>query len=151
MPSKKRVLLVENDVEHAELIRSEFERFPEFCTFSWLQTPEDVLCRLHNPAASWPHLLLIDATLQQPGDGITLLRSIKRDARRHTIPIVMLSDSTHPEEVTSAYRSGANAYLVKPVNAAETRRLVQETLHFWCQWNHMPIAEAHEGVPTPPA
>ena len=119
MPSKKRVLLVENDIEQAALIRSEFERFPDFCTFAWLQTPEDALSRLHEPVTSWPHLLLIDATLQQPGDGITWLRRIKRDGHRHTIPIIMLSARGEEYDKLFGFELGIDDYVTKPFSPKE--------------------------------
>jgi DNA-binding response OmpR family regulator/Tfp pilus assembly protein PilF len=49
--------------------------------------------------------------------GIELLRSVRNDPDLFTIPFLMLSGSTSPEEVLHALEEGVDGYIIKPFNA----------------------------------
>lgn len=66
-----------------------------------------------------PSAALLDWNL--PGDsGIDLAREIRRDPALARLPLLMLSVNARPEEQVQGLREGeVNAYLTKPVAAAE--------------------------------
>lgn len=77
-----------------------------------------------------PALIVMD--LNSHGiDGREALQAIKSDERLQHIPVVVLTTSANPKDVAFCYRSGANAYHVKPVRHAEYRTLLRELLHYW--------------------
>lgn len=45
-----------------------------------------------------------------------MLAEIKADPGLLTIPVVILSSSTHPGDITRSYELHANAYIVKPAD-----------------------------------
>jgi DNA-binding response OmpR family regulator len=49
-------------------------------------------------------------------DGFRLLQIIRADARLKELPVVMLTEQQDREAIDRAYRSGADAFAVKPVN-----------------------------------
>ncbi len=60
-----------------------------------------------------PDLILLDLNL--PGkDGREVLREVKKDPALQAIPVVIVTDSNDPEEVTKAYENKANFYMIKP-------------------------------------
>lgn len=62
-----------------------------------------------------PDLILLDINLPDMG-GMTVLKSIKGDARFSRIPVVMLTCSNADSDIQKSYDLGASTYLVKPVS-----------------------------------
>ena len=63
---------------------------------------------------------LIVTDIQMPVmDGYELLRRIREDERYRQYPVIMLSQSSNPEDPSLAKKSGANHFLSKPVRSNE--------------------------------
>ena len=66
-------------------------------------------------SAPRPGLVILDLSL--PGlHGLDVLAEIKADPGLLTIPVVILSSSTHPGDIKRSYELHANAYIVKPAD-----------------------------------
>jgi CheY-like chemotaxis protein len=77
-----------------------------------------------------PDLILLDLNL--PGtDGREVLVVIKQHQTFRAIPVVVLSTSLSPKDVEACYQSGANSYLLKPMNFAQLKELIRATLDYW--------------------
>lgn len=76
------------------------------------------------------------------GDGLALVKSIRREPRTADIPIVVLSAGYRPEDTEEVLAAGADEYVGKPVEPleladllnrltllSEQERLVRRTLH----------------------
>jgi two-component system, sensor histidine kinase and response regulator len=62
-----------------------------------------------------PRLIISDIAM--PGmDGLTLLKALKADAATRDIPLILLTSSHNPEDIQEGLNSGAEAYLVKPID-----------------------------------
>jgi CheY-like chemotaxis protein len=60
------------------------------------------------------YLLLLD--IRMPGlDGVEVLRRAKADPRLKNIPVIMLTTTDDPREISVCYELGCNNYLTKPV------------------------------------
>jgi CheY-like chemotaxis protein len=95
----------------------------------------ELISMLH--AGARPDLVLLD--LHMPLlDGVDTVAAIRRDPLLCTTPVVMLSSSGERHHVEAAYRSGANAYLLKrgeyPVLLAQMRHAVT----FWLETALLP-------------
>lgn len=91
-----------------------------------------------------PVVLLLDLKMPKV-DGMEVLRTIKSDAALRHIPVVMLTSSREEVDLVRSYESGANAYVVKPVNFDEFMRAVREIGLFWGRLNE-PAPEPHPPV-----
>lgn len=81
-------------------------------------------------AALRPVLVLLD--LNMPGlDGRDALAEIRRDRSIGLCPVVILSTSANPRDIEQCYRSGANAFHVKPLRYADHLRLLEQLLAYW--------------------
>lgn len=65
--------------------------------------------------APLPALALLDLKLPRI-DGLAVLRRIRADHRTRALPVVVLTTSKEPQDIVSAYASGANSYIRKPVD-----------------------------------
>jgi two-component system response regulator len=87
-----------------------------------------------NADLSAPGLILLDLKLPKV-DGLEVLRRIRADERTEVIPVVILTSSKLEEDILSSYRSGANAYVRKPVDFAEFAEAIKTIGLFWLLLN----------------
>ena len=131
------IMLIEDNMDHAELIIRTIEEHPipnEIRHFPDGQSALDYLFHrngFRDPISSpRPQVILLDMHL--PGvDGIDILRAIKASDELRMIPVVMLTTSTSETDITRAYRSHANSYLVKPLGCEEFKELMDNLCSYW--------------------
>jgi CheY-like chemotaxis protein len=69
---------------------------------------------LREPDRPRPDLIVLDLNMPRM-NGLELLTHLKADPDLSLIPVVVLTTSSTPEDVTGAYRRHANAFVTKPV------------------------------------
>ncbi|MDY0101873.1 MAG: response regulator [Lentimicrobium sp.] len=62
-----------------------------------------------------PVVILLDLNMPKVG-GLEVLQKIKSHPDFKTIPIIILTSSSESSDLKTAYQSGANSYIIKPVN-----------------------------------
>ncbi|MCB1744490.1 MAG: response regulator [Gammaproteobacteria bacterium] len=67
-------------------------------------------------------LLIADVNMPKM-DGYRLLQAMRQDAGLRAIPVVMVSTESQHRDRQQAYAVGANAYVVKPADAARLQSL----------------------------
>ncbi len=137
-----RVLLVEDDPDHAELVRRGLadQRAPVDITV--LEDGEAALEYLNDDQATSdqrrPHLILLDLRLPKM-DGLQLLREVKSVPALRSIPCVVLTTSEAERDLSCAYELHANSYLVKPGDADRFTELMGELQRYWLETNRQPL------------
>jgi CheY-like chemotaxis protein len=77
-----------------------------------------------------PGLILLDLNL--PGtDGREVLAMIKQNIALKTIPVIVLSTSSNPKDIEDCYQSGANSYMLKPMDINGLKISMQMMLDYW--------------------
>ncbi|MEM1034596.1 MAG: response regulator [Myxococcota bacterium] len=89
-------------------------------------------------ASPRPQLVLLDLRLPRC-DGFEVLESVKGDARTQAIPVVVLTTSDAPRDISEAYARQANGYLVKPGDIEEMSDMLARARAFWLQHNRTVI------------
>jgi CheY-like chemotaxis protein len=138
------ILLVEDDLAHAEIVRRNFEiaRVPHQLVHATDgQTALDYLNhegKYSDPAMSpRPGAVLLDLRLPKV-DGLEVLKSIKTHPKLRAIPVVILTTSKAEIDMVKAYDLYANSYLVKPVNFTHFTKLMETFSYYWLAWNQLP-------------
>jgi two-component system, cell cycle response regulator DivK len=122
MMNKKRVLLVEDNVDNFELVRFLLER----AGFEVLGG-RDGQQALDVARKELPDLILMDLSL--PGiDGWTAGRELKADPATAQIPLLALTAHTLPGDRKRTMESGFNGYISKPIDVVRFAEMIEEAL-----------------------
>jgi CheY-like chemotaxis protein len=133
-----RVLLVEDDPDHAELVRRGLETYHSRLELTHVADGETALAylkeRAPRDAPGRPHLILLDLRLPRM-DGLEVLREIKAAPDLSDIPCVVLTTSRAEGDMLKAYRLHANSYLVKPGEYERFVELIAGVERYWLREN----------------
>lgn len=114
------ILLVEDDQGHALLIEKNLRRAGISNEIAVLDTGQKAVDYLFKEGAykdaphALPPLILLDLNLPVL-DGYQVLKRIKNDERTRKIPVIVLTTTDNPHEVSRCYELGCNVYITKPV------------------------------------
>jgi two-component system, chemotaxis family, response regulator Rcp1 len=86
-----------------------------------------------------PQLVLLDLNLPRVS-GHQLLEDIRADARLESLPVVVLSTSNSPADVSFAYGHNANAYVRKPNGYEALSAVARAIRDFWTRAATLPSA-----------
>lgn len=138
------VMLVEDNVDHAELVIRTLEEHRIANTVRHFLDGQSALDYLFHRGdfserrdTPRPHIILLDLRLPRV-DGIDVLKTIKEDGELKAIPVVVLTTSEAEKDVARAYYNHANSYLVKPVGFEEFKKLMDDLGFYWLGWNTHP-------------
>ena len=84
-----------------------------------------------------PAVVLLDLKLPKV-DGLQVLEQIKSDPDLQAIPVVVLTASREEKDLLRSYKTGVNAYVVKPVSFKEFIAAIQDLGVFWALLNEPP-------------
>lgn len=85
-----------------------------------------------------PGIIMLDLNL--PGtDGRTVLAQLKQDQRFTSIPIIVFTCSSAPDDIEFCYQHGANGYMVKPVGSRDLTRMIKAFVDYWLDANTSPF------------
>jgi CheY-like chemotaxis protein len=88
-------------------------------------------------------VILLDLKLPRV-EGLDVLRAIRADVRTKAIPVVILTSSAQQRDLIEGYRLGINAYIQKPVDFDEFRKVIQQIGMLWLVVNQPPPPEVFE-------
>ncbi|EEF62615.1 response regulator [Pedosphaera parvula] len=81
-----------------------------------------------------PTLILLDLKLPLVR-GLDVLAWIRKEPKRSSIIVVVLTSSDEPSDLAQAYRLGANSYLVKPPTAPQLLDMAKAFKWYWLGLN----------------
>jgi CheY-like chemotaxis protein len=138
------ILLVEDNPDHAELVKRNLEEFQVANHINHVEDGEAALDYVYRRGAYSDHkkfprpdLILLDLRLPRI-DGLEVLKQIKRDLSLQAIPVVVLTTSDAEKDLAQAYEYHANSYVTKPVNFENFSRLLRDLGYYWLAWNKRP-------------
>lgn len=79
--------------------------------------------------------------LNMPGaDGRELLELFR--SREKCVPVLVLSTSSHPDDIAFCYAKGANSYLVKPLEFERWQAMIASLAGYWLNTVRLPPRSA---------
>lgn len=132
------LILIEDDANDVLLFQKAISRSGLDVELVVLRDGEKAISYLsgETPGSSTinPDLVLLDLKLPRRS-GFEILEWIKNHPELQTTPVVILSSSKQTQDVSHAYRLGANSYLVKPTGFTELNRLITDLGSYWFDHN----------------
>jgi CheY-like chemotaxis protein len=143
MTRVRTILLVEDDERDIDLTLRAFAKANLANRIDVARNGEEGLAYLRREG-QWadrpnehPALVLLDLKMPRMG-GLAMLREMRQDSRFRVIPVVLLTSSHEPRDLSEAYALGANAFVVKPVDFMEFIDAAQQIGAFWALLNKPP-------------
>lgn len=139
---EKKVLLVEDDQDHADLIIDILEE----------ESQKEVILKKDGQEAinyfqkrgledddilSEIDVVILDLNLPKV-HGMDVLKFLKNDPRYYYMPVIIFSTSSDYKTVAEAYRNGANGYLTKPISYDEFIEKIKLLKEYWLKANVLP-------------
>lgn len=84
-----------------------------------------------------PAVILLDLKMPKI-NGLQVLKAIKSDAKLCAIPVVIMTSSREPSDLSQCYKLGVNSFVVKPLHFDEFSKVVKEIGTFWALVNEPP-------------
>lgn len=135
------ILMVEDNVDHAELILRCFEENKIVNQVVHVTDGEAALHYLYGEDEfkdrkkyPLPNLMLLDLRIPKI-DGLQVLEQMKQDENLKHIPVVVLSSSENEKDLLTAYKNYVNSYVVKPLDYDKFMGLMEELNFYWLGWN----------------
>lgn len=116
--SEKKVLVVEDNIMNMELVQVLLAQ----AGYTILEAV-NAEAGIALAKSESPHLILMDVSL--PGmDGLTAVSALKDDPATRDIPIIVMTAHAMQGDDAKAMQAGSDAYLSKPIDTREFRRMV---------------------------
>ena len=139
---RAKVLVIEDNEDHWTLIKNAMQHCLPEVTAVWAQTSNQAMGFLNDwSIQEWelPKLILQDLYLPTRQDGWELLEQIKAmPAPCSQIPIIMLSASDMPADISDAYQRGIASYMIKPTDFTGWFTYFQELRSYWWETVTLP-------------
>lgn len=133
----QRVLLVEDNEDHAALVVRHFERLKIQCILQHCKDGQEALDYLESvPVKERPALILLDLRLPKV-DGLDVLRRVREMKVFSETPIVVLTTSGASGDVSRAYQLHANSFVTKPADFEAFRDLMPHLGFYWISYNRV--------------
>jgi two-component system response regulator len=136
-----RILLVEDNPDDVELTLLAFQRSKLTNEVTVARDGVEALAILHGTGDQPPQLpfalVLLDLKLPRV-DGFEVLQSIRAHPLTRLLPVVVLTSSAQERDLVQTYSSGANSYIVKPVDFEQFLIAAQQIGMYWLMLNRHP-------------
>ena len=133
--ARHSVLLVEDEPGDARLIQEAFAAASFKCHLDRVADGIEAMEHLRailggTVGHRLPDLVLLDINMPRM-NGHEVLAEMKSDPQLREIPVVVLSTSTAPRDITMAYNEGAAGFVTKPLDISALFEVVQGIENYW--------------------
>jgi CheY-like chemotaxis protein len=154
-PSKRpaEILSIEDNPADVAMLKTLFSSVQASLNISFAEDGVEALDYLlgqgkysHQPTR--PDLILLDLNLPRK-DGREVLKEIKQNKELKNIPVLVLSTSNNPRDISEAYSLGASAFVSKPMDLEWFQSVINAIEMFWLRVADLPNRRP-ETIITPP-
>ncbi len=141
--SAKKILLIEDDPDHAELILDTFDIEDVENDVILMKDGQDAVDYFQHTGSSGnvKHtqigLVILDLNLPKV-NGMDILKFLKGNPEYHSIKVVILSTNSDQETISEAYRNGADDYVTKPASYDEFIEKMELLMSNWFMSSTLP-------------
>ena len=137
MKEKLKILLVEDNKDHAMITKFSLRNIDFVDSVAHVETGEDALRYLQirkitdsydnelNPEL--PNLILLDLRLPKL-DGLDVLKLIRESSIAKDVPVIVLTTSVYQDDIDVTSKLGVSAYMVKPMNILKFKSIANSIM-----------------------
>ncbi len=115
MDKKVRILLIEDNEDHALLFQKAIEAIlNKGFTLEWKKDADETLQAIESGSFDSPDIIFLDLTLPGKG-GFALLEEVKKHQQLSAIPVVIYTSSSRRQDYHRAQQLNAAGYITKPI------------------------------------
>ena len=137
MTALSHILLVEDNEDDYEAAVRSLKKNHFINPVQWCKNGQEALDYLYHrgsfaedPDVKTPDLILLD--LNMPGiDGRQVLKQLKEDPDKRSIPVVILTTSKDSQDIDKCYDLGASTYIQKPVDFEGLTAAIRTMKDYW--------------------
>lgn len=129
---EKKILIAENDPDHAELIVDELSMGDIKREIILMEDGQEVIDYFHEADIDSSvrveleiDLIILDLNLPKV-KGIDVLKYLKNHPKYRSIPIIIFSVRPDSKTMSEVYRNGANSFITKPASFNEFRENIEK-------------------------
>ena len=122
----KNVLLAEDDEEDVLLFKTVLSELNQSIIVT-VAADGNLLMTILKQATLLPEMIFLDLNMPHK-NGFECLSEIKGNEIWNSIKIVILSTSSQPQQIETAYKGGADLYLAKPVSYTQFKKMMEKCL-----------------------
>ncbi len=142
------IFVVDDDPDEYILVQKAFAQNQVPNPVVFLRDGEELLDCLskkgpyaNDPDAGKPALILLDLNMPRM-DGLTALKLIKSSEEYKSVPVVVLSTSCAPEDISMVNELGADSYICKPPDFETLVRAIGSLKNHWIEPLKPPSVES---------
>ena len=125
--SPKTCFLVDDDIDDQEIFMAAVNEVDNSIKCVGIDNCEEAIETLKCTGQNPPDFIFLDLNMPVK-NGFQCLEEIKNTKRWNNVKVVILSTSSHPEQIKTAYDLGADLYLTKSTSYSEFRNTLTNCL-----------------------
>jgi two-component system response regulator len=130
MKESRPILLVDNDLAQARIVERAFKALEVRCPCLHSASGKEALDHLRHENQEKPWLILL--SLDLPGmTGVEFLETVKSDEAFKTIPVVLLTASSHQNDIARSFELGAAGYMIKTSDYEGLLETIKTIAQYW--------------------
>lgn len=135
----RQILMADDDADDRFLVQAAFQDNQISNPVVFFEDGEQLVNYLtDNGSVNNPLLIFLDLNMPKR-DGREVLKLLRSNTGWNTIPIIIFSTSNAPDDINSAYKLGANCYIIKPSSYEGLKEVVMNIQRFWLNTATLPI------------
>lgn len=134
------VYIVDDAVDYRFLVQQVFKLFLSQYALRLFADGLELIQAIEQPTTLYPNLIILDVDMPKL-NGYQTLERLKQNSVWQAVPVVMMSNRVDSGFIETAYQLGASAYLTKPMDLTELRKVMEQLCH---QWLDGTSANGHE-------
>lgn len=122
-----KIILVDDDEDDRDLFAEAFENLKVQAELLLFESGQELLDRIDEIEGSIPTYIFLDLNMPYIS-GMEVLKRLRKTLGLEHFFVTIYSTSSSESDINSAYRNGANGYLMKPSSFNQLKALIARTL-----------------------
>jgi CheY-like chemotaxis protein len=125
-----KIVSVEDNEDHFDIMEFHLKDInPELQVLHY-SDGESAIKNMAEIRSFMPQIILLDLNLPK-FSGIEVLAELRQNPEFLNIPVIMFTTSNNKKDIRAAYATGANSYLLKPIEPDGIRNSLKAILEYW--------------------